>query len=417
VQEGRLFDETVIPYVAIQEVRLAGIGDTLRSTREHRGLSIEQVAQDTRISARFLEALEAEQFDELPAPVYVRGFLRSYANYLKIDAQPLLDSLVGGERIPAGGPDGFVRGPQAPRQRNDPFQRAAPPPVPVYPPRSFDGDTEDEWEPEAPGPSSTVASGAYIPGSDLIEDPEYPVQPAEEPRFRPRTSGILLERPPREGEGGPGTRLVAIVALAVLGVLAIVALGVFALGGDDGGGNVPAGGGDDGGETPGITPTNVIPVGTETATASASASPAASPSPGTTGTVTPAGTGTPVTATPTRTPGGATATATPTPTQAATSTPAPTSTPTPLPTPTPVPVRPESFMFGECVNLGPNQYDCGPPPYRVICYAPIGFPQNSNWWVDIDNSFGALPIGWKEVEVLAPGNGKIIEAGQTTCAG
>ncbi|MCO5200937.1 MAG: helix-turn-helix domain-containing protein, partial [Chloroflexi bacterium] len=97
---------------------MAGIGETLRLTREHRGLSIEQVAQDTRISVRFLEALEAEQFDELPAPVYVRGFLRSYANYLKIDAQPLLDSLVGGERIPAGGPDGFVRGPQAPSQRN-----------------------------------------------------------------------------------------------------------------------------------------------------------------------------------------------------------------------------------------------------------------------------------------------------------
>lgn len=415
--EGRLFDETVIPYVAIREVRLAGIGETLRSTREHRGLGIEQVAQDTRISARFIEALEAEQFDELPAPVYVRGFLRSYANYLKIDPQPLLDSLVGGERIPPGGPDGFVRGPQAPRPRNDPFQRAAPPPAPAYPPRSFEGGAEEEWAPEVPGPSTAAGGGGYIPGSDLIEDPEYVGYAPEEPRFRPRTSGILFERPPGEGEGGPGTRMVAVIALAVLGVLAIVALGVFALGGDDGGGTVPAGGGDDGGETPGITPTNVIPVGSATPAASASASPAASASPTATGTVTATATGTPPTATPTRTPGGPTATATPTPTASATATPAPTSTPTPLPTPTPPPVQPENFMFGECASLGPGQYDCGLPPYRVICYAPRGFPQNSNWWVDVNRSFGTLPAGWMEVEVSAPGNGAIIKAGQTDCAG
>jgi hypothetical protein len=74
-------------------------------------------------------------------------------------------------------------------------------------------------------------------------------------------------------------------------------------------------------------------------------------------------------------------------------------------------------MLGECVSLGPNQYDCGPPPYRVICYPPFGINQNSNWWVDIDGSFGVLPDGWREVQVLAAGNGKIIEAGQTTCAG
>ncbi|MCL4240214.1 MAG: helix-turn-helix domain-containing protein [Dehalococcoidia bacterium] len=396
---------------------MAGIGDTLRSTREHRGLSIEQVAQDTRISARFLEALEAEQFDELPAPVYVRGFLRSYANYLKVDPQPLLDSLVGGERVPAGGPDGFVRGPQPPKQRPDPFQRTAPPPPPEYPPRSFEDEAEDEWSPEAPASSAVAAGSGYIPGSDLIEDPEYVGYAPEEPRFRPRTSGILLERPPGEGEGGPGTRAVAIIALAVLGVLAIVALGVFALGGDDGNGTVPAGGGDSGGETPGITPTNVIPVGSATPTASASASATASASPAASATGTVTATGTPATPTPTRTPGGPTATTTPTPTAAATATPAPTSTPTPLPTPTRAPILPENFMFGECTSLGPGQYDCGAPPYRVICYAPRGYPQNSNWWVDVNWSFGALPEGWMEIQVTAPSNGAIIKAGQTDCAG
>lgn len=400
---------------------MAGIGDTLRSTREHRGLTIEQVAQDTRISVRFLEALEAEHFEELPAPVYVRGFLRSYANYLKIDPQPLLDSLVGGERAPAGGPDGFVRGPQPPPRRNDPFQRAPVAAGPQPAPEPYQ-DEEDGWQPEAPVPSTATTGSGYIPGSDLIEDPEFPAYPQEETRFRPRSAGILLERPPREGEGGPGTRLIAIAALAVLGVLAIIALGVFALGGGDDGGTVPAGGGSDGGETPGITPGNVIPVGTGTPAASVSPSGTTSPTPAASRTGTVTATTTPGTPTPSPTTGARTptATATVTPTPSATSTPAPTSTPTPRPTPTPVPIQPENFQFGECTMLGQAQYDCGAPPYRVICYPPFGVNRNSNWWVDVDGSFGTLPAGWREVivyEVASTPTGAIIKAGQTTCAG
>ena len=114
---------------------MAGIGEALRSTRERRGLSIDQVAQDTRISPRFLEALEAEQFNELPAPVYVRGFLRSYANYLHIEAQPLLDRLIGGDMAAPGaatgyagtnGRNGHTNGNgngKSPAKRTDPFQR------------------------------------------------------------------------------------------------------------------------------------------------------------------------------------------------------------------------------------------------------------------------------------------------------
>jgi hypothetical protein len=51
----------------------------------------------------------------------------------------------------------------------------------------------------------------------------------------------------------------------------------------------------------------------------------------------------------------------------------------------------------------------------VICYTPLGFPQNSNWWVDANRSFGALPPGWKEYDGLAS-NGQIINAGQSLCA-
>lgn len=402
---------------------MAGIGDTLRSTREHRGLSIEQVAQDTRISARFLEALEAEHFEELPAPVYVRGFLRSYANYLKIDPQPLLDSLVGGERLPAGGPDGFVRGPQPPPRRNDPFQRT--PVAPAGPPPALEGygDEEDGWQPEAPGPSTATTGSGYIPGSDLIEDPEYPAYAPEERRFRPRSAGILLERPPGEGEGGPGTRLVAIIALAVLGVLAIIALGVFALGGGDDGGAVPAGGGDDGGETPGITPTNVIPVGTGTPTASVSPSGTTSPTPTASRTGTVTATTTPGTPTPSPAAGGRTptATATVTPAPSATPTPAATSTPTPLPTPTAVPtpeIPPHPSTYSACdINAPVNK--CGSSTVRIICFPPFAETapsgRNDNYFVDVTGAYPLQP-GWREIYVDAPTSlGPVIDAGRRGC--
>jgi cytoskeletal protein RodZ len=61
------------------------LGQLLRQTREEKGLDLEQVASETRIRARFLEALEQENYDELPTPGHVHGFLRNYALYLGLD--------------------------------------------------------------------------------------------------------------------------------------------------------------------------------------------------------------------------------------------------------------------------------------------------------------------------------------------
>lgn len=66
------------------------LGDLLRRTREEKGLLLEQVEQETRIRVQFLEALEEEDYDRLPAPVYVKGFLRNYAAYLGLDPQEVL---------------------------------------------------------------------------------------------------------------------------------------------------------------------------------------------------------------------------------------------------------------------------------------------------------------------------------------
>jgi len=64
-------------------------GQALAAKREERGLSIEQVAAATRIGADHLRALEADDSGRIAAPVYVRGYLRTYATYLGLDPDEL----------------------------------------------------------------------------------------------------------------------------------------------------------------------------------------------------------------------------------------------------------------------------------------------------------------------------------------
>jgi len=65
-------------------------GDHLRREREMRGVTIEEVAAATRISPRFLEALENEQWDRLPGGAFNRGFIRSVARYLGLDEESMV---------------------------------------------------------------------------------------------------------------------------------------------------------------------------------------------------------------------------------------------------------------------------------------------------------------------------------------
>lgn len=76
------------------------LGEKLRKAREAKGLSLEQVEEATKIVRSYLQALEDEEFERLPAPVYVKGFLRNYASYLGLDAQEVL-SLYSASAAPA----------------------------------------------------------------------------------------------------------------------------------------------------------------------------------------------------------------------------------------------------------------------------------------------------------------------------
>ena len=66
------------------------LGELLRKAREEKGWSLAQVEEATRIRSAYLQALEEEAYDRLPAPVYTRGFLKNYALYLGLDAEHLL---------------------------------------------------------------------------------------------------------------------------------------------------------------------------------------------------------------------------------------------------------------------------------------------------------------------------------------
>src|ERR1051326_4497084 len=68
---------------------MSSIGESLRRERRRRNLELDQISQELRISSRFLEAIEEEQFEKLPAGVFAKSFVRQYARYLGLDEDEL----------------------------------------------------------------------------------------------------------------------------------------------------------------------------------------------------------------------------------------------------------------------------------------------------------------------------------------
>jgi cytoskeleton protein RodZ len=68
---------------------MTAIGETLRQERLRRNLGLQQISNELKLSKRFLEAIEAEQFDRLPGGVFTRSFVRQYARYLGLDGEEL----------------------------------------------------------------------------------------------------------------------------------------------------------------------------------------------------------------------------------------------------------------------------------------------------------------------------------------
>ncbi len=67
-------------------------GTRFREAREQQGLSLAQAEETTRIRRVFLQALEEEHYEELPPPIYARGFVRLYARFLGLDPEAMVDA-------------------------------------------------------------------------------------------------------------------------------------------------------------------------------------------------------------------------------------------------------------------------------------------------------------------------------------
>jgi cytoskeleton protein RodZ len=82
---------------------LASFGEELRREREIRGISLKEIADATKISKRFLEAIERNDHRTLPAPVFTRGFVREYSRYLGLSCEEMVSrynfAAAGDDRI------------------------------------------------------------------------------------------------------------------------------------------------------------------------------------------------------------------------------------------------------------------------------------------------------------------------------
>lgn len=177
------------------------LGTLLTRAREARGLTLEDAERDTRISKRYLQALEDEEFEVIPAPVYARGFLRSYSQYLGIDPQETMLLF--------------------PRDEDELAQAGARKPT-MQDPVSAVGPARPAWR----RPPGGRQSAATPPGHEMAYEP---------------TIGVDIGVPARRIKTDPAaqtrTLTVAVIAIGVIVGVLVLAFLISALGGDD-----PAGG-------------------------------------------------------------------------------------------------------------------------------------------------------------------------------
>lgn len=91
---GETFDEP-------EQSNVATAGERLRAAREEKGLTLEDIAAQTRIPRRHLESLESSDWEHLPAPTYTTGFAKSYASAVGLDRTEIANQLrdeIGGHR-------------------------------------------------------------------------------------------------------------------------------------------------------------------------------------------------------------------------------------------------------------------------------------------------------------------------------
>jgi hypothetical protein len=105
---------------------LASFGEELRREREIRGISLKEIADATKISKRFLEAIERNDHRTLPAPVFTRGFVREYARYVGLNSEEMVNRY----NFAAASDDRIEKPPQVEKYPTTPVRDISPKPAP-----------------------------------------------------------------------------------------------------------------------------------------------------------------------------------------------------------------------------------------------------------------------------------------------
>lgn len=145
------------------------VGQILRETREKKGLTVAQAVEGTRSKSQFIQALEEDDFSRFPAPIYARGFIKIYAEFLGLVPSELISLYQAShpEGDPARRPGSMRRNGPPP---DEPVLDAPPPELPAPPPPP-----EPPAPPPLPPPPAPAAPAVFSPPprSDL-RAPELP---------------------------------------------------------------------------------------------------------------------------------------------------------------------------------------------------------------------------------------------------
>lgn len=153
---------------------MPSFGETLKRERELREISLRQISEATKISIRYLEALEQNRFELLPGGLFNKGFIRAYATYVGLDSESMVNSYLHEIAASGGAHDAASGGAQPALHRPAmiPQRRAASRPeaaAPIGPAPPFaEVPAARMARPEAPPPvaSAVVAEHARVPAAD-----------------------------------------------------------------------------------------------------------------------------------------------------------------------------------------------------------------------------------------------------------
>lgn len=220
------------------------LGDTLREAREKQGLTYKDIEKGTSIRALYIEYIEKGEYDELPGDVYTKGFIRSYANFLKLDANALVQAFTA-ERHKGAAPAAQQKptAPKAAQEKPQAKKPEAPSAQPAAKPvekveKAAKAETIEKVEKPAEQPASPKQEAAprkapVQPKATAVK-PQPKQQPKKAPASKPAAPRFTAQdfNEPKRSNG----KLIAIVAI----VLVVLAGAVYALSGSDDSAKKPA---------------------------------------------------------------------------------------------------------------------------------------------------------------------------------